>query len=199
MEINPIVYEECAELILEKFSQLGIEEIKEAYRMWAAGELGEVKGAEMYGGVFNAAQMGKILARYLNRRKEVVGRYLTLKYDKTKEKMKAQKQAEQKAKYEEGFTGLLASWSGESWQDVPYHWFDTAKKRNMIHYAPGEKRQIWEKAQKAAKMEITTEQQEEENLYRKASLMKNLECNLEDRAIVIARKMTVFEKLLSKA
>lgn len=194
-KIEPDVLKECVNLILDKFSLLGLHEIIEAYRMWTVGEI-EVRGGEMYGGVFHAGQIGRVLAAYTEQRAIIVGKYLSMKYDADRARMKAEEQAEQRAKYEKEFAAYLANWSGQSWRDVPYHWYNTCVERSMIVFAPGEKRKIWEQAQKMAKVEIQSEAEDEGNIYRKASLASQFECNVEDRAIVIARKLTVYEKVL---
>lgn len=193
--IEPKVLEETVNLILEKFSILGLHEIIEAYRLWTIGEF-TVKGGEMYAGVFHAGQIGRVLAAYTESRALIVGKYLTMKYEADKKRRKEEEEAAKKAQYEAEFVSYIAGWSGQSWRDVPYHWYDTCLKRNMIQYAPGEKRKIWEKAQQLAKLEITHEAEDEGNIFRKASLQHQFECNVEDRAIVIARKLTVFQKVL---
>ncbi|MCB9288890.1 MAG: hypothetical protein H6560_16400 [Lewinellaceae bacterium] len=68
-------FTECVRITRKKFAGLGIGEVREAYRMWAAGELNMRKGeAEMYGGQFNAAQLGKVLAAYMEQRRVALGR-----------------------------------------------------------------------------------------------------------------------------
>ena len=193
--IEKDVLNECVNLILEKFNLLGLHEIIEAYRLWTVGDI-TVKGGEMYGGVFHAGQIGRVLAAYTENRALIVGKYLTIKYEADKKRRKEAEQAAKKEQYEAEFVSYLANWSGQSWKDVPYHWYDTCLKRNMIQYAPGEKRQIWEKAQQLASQEITHEAEDEGNIFRKAALQHQFDCNVEDRAIVIARKLTVFRKVL---
>ena len=194
--IDKDVLHECVSLILEKFDLFGLHEIIEAYRLWTIGELTVGKGGEMYAGVFHAGQIGRVLAAYKENRTMIVGKYISMKYEADKKRRKEEEEAAKKAQYEAEFVSYIAGWSGQSWRDVPYHWYDTCLKRNMIQYAPGEKRKIWEKAQQLAKLEITHEAEDEGNIFRKASLQHQFECNVEDRAIVIARKLTVFQKVL---
>lgn len=193
--IEKSVLSECVNLILQKFNLLGLNEIIEAYRLWTIGDI-KVRGGEMYGGVFHAGQIGRVLAAYAESRALIVGRYLTIKYEADKKRRREEEKAAKRAKYEEEFPSYLANWTGQSWQDVPYHWYNTCMKRNMIQFAPGEAQKIFEKAKQLAKLEIQTETEEEGNIYKKATLQNNANCSIKDRAKVIARKMTVYQKVL---
>ena len=57
----------CVKIVLKRFAHLGLNELRQAYEMYYAGELA-APGAEMYGGIFNAGNMSKILAAYSDHR-----------------------------------------------------------------------------------------------------------------------------------
>ena len=63
------VLKEAVVLLLNHFPMLGIDEIDEAYRSYAVGDL--QGNAEMYGGEFNVAQLGKVLSLYREKRKSI--------------------------------------------------------------------------------------------------------------------------------
>lgn len=64
------VLEECAEIVMTKFFKLGIPEIREAFRAFAAGEF-EAKGADPYGGQLSALMFGRVLGGYTKYRDQI--------------------------------------------------------------------------------------------------------------------------------
>ncbi|MCB0547876.1 MAG: hypothetical protein KDD19_09820 [Phaeodactylibacter sp.] len=188
-------FTECVRITRKKFAGLGIEEIREAYRMWAAGELNLRKGeAEMYGGQFNAAQLGKVLAAYMEQRRVALGAYLRELEDYYREQEKANKKERLKREYEENFERNLRDFQPKSWREVPFHWFETAWKRGLIRLTETEQVKVLAQA-RALALEEAEEEKEKANIFQRKQVEKLAEGEgLEGRAKTIARKLALFQK-----
>ena len=194
------VISECVRLVFEKYSFLALEEIREAYRQKAAGEI-KIKGAEMYGGVFNADNLGKVLRAYNQERKKVMAAFLKEKHEmETKGKKEAMKLF-RAILFEVCFPEMLkqASQTFEDWRQVPEWWYDAAKKRELFIYKQGEKRSYYERAIELMPEEI---EKEEKQALEEAGGIKMFVTQRkrppERVAASIARKLVVFEKLICK-
>ena len=201
--VKDYILDECVTLIKQRFPYIALPEIKEAYRLWAAGELDLKKGeAEMYGGQFNAAQIGKILGAYAKKRKAVIGRYLSAKEDAKREQEKNEVKERQKKYFYENFETLLNDniQKAEDWRQVGEYFFNEAWRRKIITLTPQEQAEIKADAKALAEMEVQNEYAEAQgaaNVFRIRELRKAVEdtAGLEARAKVIARKLTLFRKL----
>lgn len=194
-EVDDLVWKECIRLVYEKFPFLSIAELKEAYRQWSTGEI-EAKGAEMYGGQFNAGQLGKILGAYADRRKRVLGAYLREKEEiKEQEDRETRKRIAQEA-FDTAFPHMIANAKKTitDWREVPVFWYDAAMSRKMIEFEPGEALRIFEDAKELELIERANEQ--EEGMKSLADVFRQEEKNPIERAKVIARKLAVFRKLI---
>lgn len=143
-EIETKTLSEAVRLIFKKFGALSVEEIKEAYRDYYSGEL-KVKGAEMYGGIFNVGAMAKILGAYKERRRKVLGEYLVMA-DKERDKIEEEKRKEESMKdFEVQFPILLVKGQEEikNWRGVPSWWYRPAFKRGWIEFEEGEAQKIY--------------------------------------------------------
>lgn len=191
-KVPGFVMTECCRLVLEKYSYLALKEITEAYRQKASGEI-KVKGGEMYGGIFNAENLGKVLFAYNESRKKVMAAFLDqLHLQKTKV-IKGNWKLFKAILFEVCFLQIMKSSEFESWEEVPEWWYLAAKKRDLIYYEVGEKKSYYDKAVKALpaykKKEI-----EQGNL--KALLLNQAPQDDDRIAAMIARKMVVFEKFV---
>ena len=183
------VLTECIFLICEKFNHLAVEEIREAYREFAAGEI-EIKGAEMYGGEFNAAQLGKVLTAYSETRRTAAAAILR---EKQEAEEAARREAQSKAlreAFESGFELALytARTKAKSWQDIPAFWFDACRQRGWLKLTVEEAENTLSRSRLIAQNE---EQTDLRSMFEKVA-------NTDERAKVIARKLTVFEWLKSE-
>ena len=194
---------EAARNVREKFAYIAPEEITEAYRLWACGEI-QAPGAEMYGGQFNAAQLSKILAAYSQKRRPVVGAYLRERQREEWEQKKAAHARAWKAHYEQHFDKILEQLKSKakSWRDVGAHLYDTARRRGLIRFEPGEAQQIYQEALRHAQEEARNAYEQGRRggrtIFQLRELEKALadEKEIEERAKEIAQKMTVYRKLL---
>lgn len=195
---------EAARIVREKFAFIAPEEITEAYRLWACGEI-KAPGAEMYAGQFNAAQIAKILGAYCEKRRPVIGAYLRERQREEWEQKKAGHAKAWKEHYEQNFGQIIEQLKSKarSWQDVGAHLYDTAMRRGLIRFEPGEAQRIYQEALQSARKEAESAyeqgRQGGRNLFQLRELERAMrdEKGLEERGKEIARKMSVFRKLLS--
>lgn len=183
------VLTECIFLIVEKFNHLAISEIREAYRQHAAGVF-EAKGAEMWGGEFSAAQLGKVLTAYTENRKAVIGEIIRQQQEAQEA---ARREAQSKAlreAFESGFELALhtARQQAKSWQDIPAFWFDACRRRGWLKLTVEEAENTLSRSRLIAQNE---EQTDLRSMFEKGA-------NTDERAKVIARKLTVYEWLKSE-
>lgn len=193
--ITPSVLKECVLLVLEKFQAIGINEIREAYRLKASGFL-DAPGAEMWGGTFNADQLGKVLTAYLIHRRKIVATIIEEK-ERAEEVDRATKRRED---FDRRFPGMIEAAKKEvtDWRDVPEYWYDAARRRGWIDFEDGEAQRIYDEAKELARMEFE-EEHESAPVFRKAALQAAIlgkGDDLEFCAKNYARKITVFRKLI---
>lgn len=63
LEEKDEIVDECTDFVLSQFPQLGVPEIREAFKLAAAGKLGEIDLAA-YRGVFTIKMLGQVLSKY---------------------------------------------------------------------------------------------------------------------------------------
>lgn len=194
-EIDPEVLKEATKNIIDNFGFISVAEIREAYRQWANGET-KVKGAEMYGGEFNAAQVGKIISAYCDRRKKVLGAYLREKEEQLEQEQREEKKRIMQEAFDKEFPRMIDRAREEitDWREVPEYWYSAAMKRDLIQFEHGEAVQIFKDAQELERMERANE----EEAVTLADVFRQQEKNPIERAKVIARKLTVFRKLIKR-
>jgi hypothetical protein len=195
--VSKEVLNECIQIFLDNFNQLGVEEIKEAYRLWSIDQLNIKGSAEMYGGEFNAAQFGKIMAAYVEYRMTILGAYLNARAIEKREKEKAEVMERRKEKNLKTFRydwDMSDADSFQGWRDVPGWWFDIARGNGWIKLTKDQYTKIWERAQWIASLEIEKENGEETNVFKKV-LGDALEQKKQARAKVIAGQIAVFEHI----
>lgn len=207
-EISEPALFEAVKVIREKFSFLSVEEIAEAYRQWAAGELDmKKKDAEMYGGLFSAAQVGKILGAYSANRKKIVGTYLREKQARQEQAAKEQADAKKIAAFDAKFPALIAKMQAEAkdWRDCPFYIYQAAKDRGLFHIGKEEALLIYEDAIALARMEAESAYEQAQGGGKSFFQLRDLcraaqdEEGIAARAKVIARQITLFRKLCQTA
>lgn len=179
------VLEDCIDLVLQKFSFLGIHEIKEAYLQFSAGEF-NAKGGAMYGGEFNAGNLGAVLAGYNLRRKKIVAAYIERMTDKKFADRKETERQQAREAFDRKFPQLLREYSGE-WQDVPAFWYDAAQNRRLIDIDVAEAQSIY----KEAKRYVI----QEKKVPFACEVLSGVG-TIDEQAKIAARKITVFRKLI---
>jgi len=199
-EIGREAMRECIHLMLAKFGALGAHEIREAYRMKAAGELHMPKGkGEMWGGEWNANQLGEVLAAYMEQRRLALTAYNRLRHEQEEAARKEALAEKQRAEFLRRFPERVEEARGaDDWRKVPEYIFDKCLADGLIKFAPGEGQAILEDARELARLEHENEIEEAIQAGRPLLIrhLRNLEPeDLEGRARVIARKLSLFRKL----
>ena len=131
-EVSKEMKAECLRLLRSKYQLLGAHEILLAYRLWAAGDLGEIKAAEMYGGQFNARQLAAILTGYVNQvRRKALKDYNDL--EATKQKADKRIQANQRQKqHDKDFPKMIEAAKGKGYDMAMPHWYDMAIRLGLM-------------------------------------------------------------------
>lgn len=192
-DVADMILDACIDLVENRFGFLSIPEITTAYEMWASGEL-KIKGAEMWGGEFNAFQLGKVLGGYRDYRAKILAAYLTEK-DKQNETEKAEAKAEiLKNEFEENFPRMIMEGKQQiqAWSQVPAFWYQALKTRGYISLTGAEMAAITTEAQIMAIKEMNNRKEEEKNIYIKYTAETFLEIRNN-----IAFQMAVFQKVIS--
>lgn len=186
---------ECTKLIVDRFSFLGVEEVQEAYRQWAAGEF-KLKGGEMYGGVFTVRQLGMVLAAYNENRKKVVGELLRLS-EKQIERNQEEARAERlRQKFEKEFPQMLmnAKTKITDWQEIPDYWYQAALKRGFFQLDRTEALEIFKEAEQLHT--IGRWKGKPRKVFKESTIIRPKR-NFNAEIQVIARKLTVFRKIIN--
>ena len=197
-EIEKDSLKEMTKFIVENFGFLALDEIRKAYQMWASEEI-KVEGGEIYGGVFNVRQIGKVLAAYNEKRKAVLGNYLRIVQEEKERIEQEKREQEMKARFEIEFPARLmkAKETITDWREVPEYFYDSIQKRWGIEFEPGEAQEIFEDAKEIARLEIAGTLADSFGGGLKARFeAMDREKAFEEIAKTIARKITVFRKIV---
>lgn len=148
VEAPPMIYRECLTVMQQKFSHLGADEIREAYRANAAGELDTKGKGEMYGGEFNAANFTAVMAAYSEKRRKVIAAYTNALHEASEKAKSEARKEKQRREFEENFESILKRLAekAESWMDCPAHLFFSCEEKKMINLTVAEKKEIFERA-----------------------------------------------------
>lgn len=206
-DIGEGVFSECTQLVISKFPGLGVNEIREAYRMKAAGELESLpKGkGEMWGGVFDAGQLGAVLSAYMEQRRKALGAYLRRRQEDAEKAEKERNARERQAEFDRRFPDIIARMqaSAKDWRDCPAHLYEGAKRRGLFRFdSIQEAHDIFQDALALARLEKEGAYQEALERggagmfrLRELKLEASSQEGIESRAKVIARQITLFRKL----
>ena len=134
-EIEGRTLADCIKLVQVEFGALSLEELRTAYRMWAANKTDAGKRGEMYGGAMNTAQLGAVLAAYCEQRQKIVKELVSRQCEENERAEKERRAERQKSAFAEEFARSLeeARRSPTDWRDVPEWWFASLKKRGKIN------------------------------------------------------------------
>ena len=162
---------ECAAIVYADFDALSLAEIRNAYRLWAAGRFDAL---EMYGGQFNATQFGRVLAAYTAYRRGVTMELARQAAEERRERERAEREARHKAQHARfvaDFPALVARVKAEGTyaapRDLPVTWYDYAEQHGLLRYAyPKQKLELCQRAERV----VLREQRE-----RLASIISNAE------------------------
>lgn len=199
-EIPEHVMEEANRFVCEKFGHLGVKEIRAAYRAWASNEL-EIDNAEIYGGVFNVRQLGKVLEGWLVYRNRILAAYEKEKSKIELEKAEAEKAKRGKEEFEANFLIEIekVKQRAKSWQDVQAYFYDAIQKRWPIKFELGEMDSIFKEAEQIAALEIETAKTAGLTNEQKRIEAMTMQKGKTEKAKTIAQKIAVFRKVISNS
>ena len=219
VEISNTAFIEVVDIIFQKFSTLSANELGEAFRMAAAGELGEVNFAA-YGGVFTVPNFTDILTKFTKKRQEVAMAIYRANQD-LEEKVKADELVKQKA--DEYLAMLVHRHETEqngnhdykTYNDVPHYYGKTLLEQGLISFTADEKRNIWERAKKAAiqeykddlehaKLQFVSGNANKSDVNRLETILADAVTNpksddLKTRALLISYRMMYFDSVAKKS
>lgn len=204
-KISDEVLAECIELIIDHFGKIGLIEIRTAYQLWA---MRVINGAEMWGGEFNALQLGRVLSDYVQYRQKVVNQFITRRDEITERERKERERIDKTQATINNFPQELnkarANSENRTWQQVLGNWYKLAEYHGYLQLTEEEKRPYWEQGKKQARIEIEAE------VNRLFKSKRNTEARAHKkeyegfsdsfirRAKAIAEKMIVHELLICK-
>lgn len=185
---------ECIKMMFSKFKMLSLDEVSEAYRMWAEGQLNLGREAEMFGN-FNAKQFGSVLTAYCEVRKGVYSDYLKKRSELIDGKMEEWKKLKRACEFMKEFCDKMREgrekW--KSWREVPGHWFVMVWERKWVEL---DKRKIESFKVRAALAYEEELRMREESGQRRNVRFKVDESSRESEVRSIAGKMVVFDMIL---
>jgi hypothetical protein len=189
------VVAECVKLTLTNFKLIGLEEVREAFRAYAANELSI--NAETYGGIFNVATYGKVLSAWVDYRKKVVAQYLKDQEEKQQQENERKRQEMARRKHDQDFPKWIEKGKAEfqTWEDVPEWFYHTALRLGLLKFDPGEAQAYYEEAKKIAQRQ-KEEERGELAMMTAAKKMIYQGFDVDARAKIIARKISTFNKLI---
>ncbi len=195
-DLSDSILKESVRFILDKFGKLGLNEIREAFREHASGEL-KVQGAEMWGGEFNIAVLGKILTAYCENRGKILAEILKQQEKLEEEKQEKREHAERQRKADIEFPKMIMRQRAKitHWSEVPVFWYDNFLKKGWIEFEKGEAVEIFEEAKRLASIEIRVKEMQKVQLSTNDRLKFQMP-NQSELAKIIARQLTVFKKVV---
>jgi hypothetical protein len=186
-------YSTVTKEIIKTFGQIAANEIEIAFRLFAAQSLDLDEDVKFYGKA-NMHTIGKILNAYLIYRRKIIAAHdnevAALRHNANMEERARKTREDLYA----NFPTMLKEFKGKDYTAVPLYWYDMCLQFNMIEYAEGEKRALWEEAKELA----LKEPPENMDLMSIRSHAKKIEQGNLKRAAVIAQQLAVWRKVLKR-
>lgn len=202
-QISAQVQAECVRILKGQFSKYSMPEVWLAYRMHSAGKLPNDKGkGEMYGGNFTAKSFAAVMAAWNKYKAASVAEYFKQKEKIEDEKAQKLKDERLKESFWPNFVkGIeyLKTKKDVDWRDCLAYQYEVLRDRGYLVLKKDEWKEIWKDANELAKSEVVAERI---NLKRgKVRLVgavaeKVATEKTESRAKIIARKLSVFRKVI---
>ena len=176
--------DEASSIITMKFSMLGVNEIKEAFRLSSVNVISS--DLRSFGGRISIQVIGKTLDAYIEYRKPIAAEIM--REQAVKNDIESQKRsAEVKEQYEKS---VLAFWNSKekpsSWTDCKSYYLDTLIEMGLVELNHELKRECVTKAETIRKQEVEVQKHNSETIeqIREANKMLNSFAKSE-KAIVI--------------
>ena len=196
--------DEAVDLIFHYYNYLGVNEIRQAYRLWKAGRF---EAEAFFFGEFTISQLSSVLRGYVKFRREVSIQIISAENEVGKEETDRQK----KSKYmtarqalRDGFPGYLEMvWAGcfpmpETPDDVSDNAFTYATENHLITWSsPDEKWPYWTLSKRmgsrAARADLANRKGESGTRF--VDVVDFLEELMKAKSRIYARKLVVFERV----
>lgn len=175
----------AVDTIQKQFASINPSEILTAAQLAAGGKLNT--DARFFGKL-NLAILGEILTAYLEHKRSEAAQLLKLAEAPTRD------EAKQKA-FEAAFPSMVANYKGKL-EDVPAEWHDIALRLGILEYTLDDKREAWERGKVMAAQQLEHEAKQTGDVFEVRAIMKKLEQGNQDRAVVMAKKILVYEHLI---
>lgn len=172
------------------FPGLSPTEMITALQMVISGDLSLPDSSKFYGGRFNASVIGEVFKAYIEQIRRPVIAQIEKNAEAFRQQLEEQQKEEKRRAFFENFEKSLLEWKGSTWQEVPAEWYQVAKDQGLFTIEREEAHDIYDRAKILAKADL---QAEKTSLY--GAITPEM---IEARAIVFARKITLFEKVLKK-
>jgi hypothetical protein len=191
--LTPEFEKEAIELIKKKFAMLGVNEIKEAFRLAST----NVINADMraFSGRINIQVIGNVLSSYVNYRNPILSQILKER-ETEQTNNQIQEQQEKRAKYKKEVIDWFNSKpSVKSWNDVRFYQFDVLEQEGIICL---EKDQIHDYLRKA---KVIIDKQKEDakkgvkDLHQYRKMLSSFESTEKAQLKNIAKELALFDAI----
>lgn len=158
------VFTELVEFVLSQFANLALGEIREAFRLAAAGKLGDVNLASYYG-LFTVLMLGDVLSAYADYRRRILSEL---------RKVEALSELPDKVwdsgKWAAQRLALFCDIKEPSLDYFTATDYDYFYTQGQLIHSEDEKRQAWDDAKSLTLIDIEIEAQNEQSKYRQKEL-----------------------------
>lgn len=133
-QTTPSLWSECARFLAREFPGIGIEEVRNAFSLSAAGKTGE--NIIAYKGVFTLEILGRVMSAYMEYRQKITAAII-LEREAIKAEQENAERIEAQKQYLEFEVSRIKSMlekndSIESWDQVPGGWYRIFNERGWI-------------------------------------------------------------------
>jgi hypothetical protein len=196
-KISDHVLGECVGIVLSRFGMLGLDELSEAFRMAAVGDLGKVN-MTAYAGMFHAGIVGSVLGLYREHRRKVSKSIISngqVKIDVRDE--------DRQKEFDRQFPRLLEKGKAEykNWDAVPEYWFRVGERMGLFGLVEEEKELLYWEAVDLARDGLHYDLDNNARSFQRQEIIDEL--FLLERGICtpavgrVYRKLVVFVKLVN--
>lgn len=148
---NVALYGECATILRKYYALLGLEEVKEAFRLAASGKILDSEGKRInltaYGGRFTVNMFGEVLQQYQEWRAKIQSAILR----ERENAVEAERTAERHARFVRQTESVAdcferLRWTNdeiERWEDVPGWWAKSLNDKKLLTVGETRKKALW--------------------------------------------------------